>query len=350
MAVITMTASSEEATNNNDHRNNNKQNNDSVITKTLFLIRHGEACHNVQEKLAKQLALQQALEDGLDANDEETRRRMEESRQAILDDPQFFDAPLSQRGQEQAEQAAVELKRICAENGFEEPEEVLVSPLERTLKTAATIFPQHTNVRVREELRERLTGRPADYHAPSSQMARRKSFTNFSFQQQLGSFVAMQASESTSMSTPSDDGSISRDSNNSDDEDNNKGGGGGGVSSSFRRGGAEQDSVRSVESVTDPAISDREERQFRRDLIECTLGDRHSSSDGSSGDTDDSSGIGSRTITSSTSSSDRSSSASSSSVLFGNQETEDEEQLCLRTKRLFKMLAHSKADSIARTF
>jgi hypothetical protein len=42
------------------------------------------------------------------------------------------------------------------------PTEVLVSPLQRTLQTADLVFPDHCNIRVRDELRERLTGRPAD--------------------------------------------------------------------------------------------------------------------------------------------------------------------------------------------
>jgi broad specificity phosphatase PhoE len=60
------------------------------------------------------------------------------------------------------------------------PEEILVSPLTRTLETANLIFPNHDHVHVREELRERNTGKPPDTLSPANQLRARLSFARFS--------------------------------------------------------------------------------------------------------------------------------------------------------------------------
>jgi broad specificity phosphatase PhoE len=59
------------------------------------------------------------------------------------------------------------------------PTEVFVSPLQRALQTADLIFPDHSNIIVREELRERMTGRPADNRMASH--LSEKQFRRFSF-------------------------------------------------------------------------------------------------------------------------------------------------------------------------
>lgn len=177
---------------------------DDSRTIVLFLIRHGEAEHNIQEKHAAQHAKEQALQEGL-APDEVTRR-MEEARARVLDDPSLFDAPLSHRGVAEARncreklqglvlllqqqqstvsgQTDVDLQQIST------PTRVLVSPLQRALQTADLIFPDVENIHVREELRERITGLPCDSRHHSDELRNRKSFTRFSMSRlQMGSVI-----------------------------------------------------------------------------------------------------------------------------------------------------------------
>jgi broad specificity phosphatase PhoE len=207
--------------------NNNNNNNDSKRTYTLYLLRHGEAAHNIQEKVAIQRALKAAVSDGLQADSSEAVGRMEEARQAVLQDQSFFDAPLSDKGKKEAAAARTLIQELTCYNGnrtadatptpatccwlppptkvlarplftattssssicwLPPPTEVLVSPLQRTLQTADLVFPDHLNIRVRDELRERLTGRPADNRMASTlaeQQFRRFDFVHL----RLNSFV-----------------------------------------------------------------------------------------------------------------------------------------------------------------
>ena len=143
----------------------------------LYLIRHGEANHNVQERMAQEQALADALARG--CSPEETKKLCEEARRHVLDDPSFFDASLSTTGIQQAMQARQKLADWIAIEGLPEPQQILVSPLKRTLQTADLVFPDHTNIHVREDLRERLTGRPADNRASTE--VQQESFSRFSF-------------------------------------------------------------------------------------------------------------------------------------------------------------------------
>jgi broad specificity phosphatase PhoE len=153
-------------------------------TYTLYLVRHGEACHNVQEKAAEKMARDAAVAEGLDPDSDECKFRMEEARKAVLDDHSFFDASLSDKGKEEAAAARAQIEAWCKSDNKTElpfPTEVLVSPLQRTLQTADLVFPDHSNIRVREELRERMTGRPADNRSSSQELQRRGTFSRFSF-------------------------------------------------------------------------------------------------------------------------------------------------------------------------
>jgi broad specificity phosphatase PhoE len=152
----------------------------SPLDLTLFLIRHGEASHNVLEKMAKEEALQQALSEGLKADDDLTKERMELARQRVLLDDNLFDAPLSDLGKEEASRARDALASLSNAQNLPFPEEILVSPLTRTLETANLVFPYHANVHVREELRERCTGKPPDTRSPTDQLRSRISFSRFS--------------------------------------------------------------------------------------------------------------------------------------------------------------------------
>jgi len=147
---------------------------------TLYLIRHGEASHNVLEKAAKAKAKQKALSDGIH-DPERLHGLMEEARKAVLDDETLFDANLSPKGLEEALLARDTLESIIQTHELQPPQEVLVSPLTRTLETANAIFPEEdSSIHVREELRERCTGKPCDQRKSSNTLMMRPSFQRFS--------------------------------------------------------------------------------------------------------------------------------------------------------------------------
>jgi len=158
---------------------------------TLFLIRHGEASHNVLEKIATEEALQQALAEGLSKDDDLTKERMELARKRVLLDDKLFDAPLSDLGKQEACNSRTALDSISATHDLPFPEEILVSPLTRTLETANLVFPNNANVHVREELRERCTGKPPDNRSSHTQLRSRVSFARFSMTR-LGDLAALQ--------------------------------------------------------------------------------------------------------------------------------------------------------------
>jgi broad specificity phosphatase PhoE len=147
---------------------------------TLYLIRHGEAAHNVLEKAAKKDALEKAIADGFDKDSDEAKHRMEEARKGVLNDITLFDAPLSDLGCEEATQACSKLADLLQSLNLKPPAEILVSPLQRALQTADLIFPESASIRVREELRERCTGLPPDSRASSATLSRQATFQRFS--------------------------------------------------------------------------------------------------------------------------------------------------------------------------
>lgn len=152
-------------------------------TFTLYLIRHGEALHNILEKAAKRKAKELAISAGHAPDSDEAKARMEEARIGVLDDPDLLDAPLSSGGHNEAIEAATNIRDAIARRGLPPPQEVLVSPLQRALQTANAIFPGHAGVHVREELRERQTLKAADTPMPSHKLRARKSFAHFSMTQ-----------------------------------------------------------------------------------------------------------------------------------------------------------------------
>jgi broad specificity phosphatase PhoE len=157
-------------------------------TYTLYLIRHGEASHNIKEKEAIQKAKQEAMEEGWAQDSSEVQRLVEEARQQVLDDPHLFDAPLSDGGKEDARKCHERLQTLAKK--YAPPTQVLVSPLQRTLQTANLAFPDHANIHVREKLRERMTGYACDSRHRSETLRKIKSFQRFSmFRIQMGSVV-----------------------------------------------------------------------------------------------------------------------------------------------------------------
>jgi broad specificity phosphatase PhoE len=149
----------------------------------LYLIRHGEATHNILEQAAQQRAKTEAMAVGLD--EEETQRRMELARMQVLDDASLLDASLSEQGRQDATMARQKLQDLLSNQQHQSlplppPVQVLVSPLTRTLETAHLIFPDHPAIHVREELRERCTGKPCDRRSPSASLHTIKKFRHFS--------------------------------------------------------------------------------------------------------------------------------------------------------------------------
>ena len=70
---------------------------------------------------------------------EETSERMEEARKSVLTDPDLHDAPLTEKGREQARGAARKLKKLIRESGIHPPTEAMVSPLSRCLETCKVL-------------------------------------------------------------------------------------------------------------------------------------------------------------------------------------------------------------------
>jgi len=155
---------------------------DTPVRKTVFLVRHGEALHNIAEKLALKEA-QEALKDEEPPNEELKREALEIARRSALTDEGLKDAPLSTKGHEQAEITAANVSKIIREEELKAPEAVFVSPLQRALQTAARMFPEHQEVHVCDLLRERCTGFPCDERSEVPSLRSRKSFRHMSFDQ-----------------------------------------------------------------------------------------------------------------------------------------------------------------------
>lgn len=161
----------------------------------LYLIRHGEAEHNVLEKIAMQKALEQSIQEtGKGRESPETVKILEDARKAVLNNEELKDAKLSELGRLEAHSARTSLSEIHGQTGLEPPERVLVSPLTRTLETASIIFPEHHNtslkVHVREDLSERKTGKPPDTRSSITSLSSRKSFRRFSMNQLINEVLA----------------------------------------------------------------------------------------------------------------------------------------------------------------
>lgn len=160
-------------------------NQQEIRYRTLYFIRHGEAKHNILEKAARKKAKDDAVAEGYAEDSEETKRRMEVARQEILNNEALLDASLSPTGMDEAKGARDDIDRIIREKTIPAPTEVLVSPLQRALQTARIVFPHHKNIHVREEVRERLTGKACDSRTTTFELARRGSYRNFSMGRQM---------------------------------------------------------------------------------------------------------------------------------------------------------------------
>lgn len=141
--------------------------------RTLYLIRHGEAAHNVLEKKAQEEAKLQA--EALHLSSEETAARMEEARKAVLNDKSLRDAPLTERGRQQARECGKRLQQLVDQKITHAPTEAMVSPLTRTLETCQIILdnvPSQLKAHIREEIKERRTNFPPDTPRPKEHLYR----------------------------------------------------------------------------------------------------------------------------------------------------------------------------------
>lgn len=156
---------------------------ETPIRKTVFLVRHGEALHNIAEKSALQETLA-TLANRDFPNEDVKREALEIARRSVLTDEGLKDAPLSANGHEQAGITATTMSKIVDEDAdLKAPEAVFVSPLQRALQTAALMFPKHNEVHVCDLLRERCTGFPCDERSEVPSLQSRKSFCHMSFDQ-----------------------------------------------------------------------------------------------------------------------------------------------------------------------
>uniref|UniRef100_A0A7S4Q743 Phosphoglycerate mutase-like protein n=1 Tax=Alexandrium monilatum TaxID=311494 RepID=A0A7S4Q743_9DINO len=152
------------------------------VVKTLYLVRHGEAVHNIEEHRAKRRAAAEAEALGHVEGGEAHKAMVEAARKAALRCEHLRDPSLSSTGANQTLTAKDELKALTqCDIGLPDPAVVLVSPLQRTLETAALLFPDHPRVHVCEDLRERRTLLPCDERKPAQHLARQSDFSNMDF-------------------------------------------------------------------------------------------------------------------------------------------------------------------------
>lgn len=168
---------------------------------TVYLVRHGEAIHNIEEKKAKRSSIAFLEDFGVAQGEEAFQEIVEAARTAALSEESLKDAPLSEQGLNEAQYAHSTLEALFNE-GFVPPDIVYVSPLQRALKTAAIAFPSHPQISVREELRERETGLPCDETSPARLLMRRETFETMSWNSLLRDMPDEQPSFQTARSFP----------------------------------------------------------------------------------------------------------------------------------------------------
>jgi broad specificity phosphatase PhoE len=124
---------------------NPSSSNSDPSSKIVYWVRHAQGHHNV----------------GLE----------ERGREALMD-PKFFDAKLTPKGLTQVQQSHNKLKilsKITGKTHLEDIELVVVSPLSRTLQSAAGMFPDKKIV-AKEEVRERIGTHPCDKRRPIKEL------------------------------------------------------------------------------------------------------------------------------------------------------------------------------------
>mmetsp|Transcript_49962 Transcript_49962/g.142977 ORF Transcript_49962/g.142977 Transcript_49962/m.142977 type:complete len:385 (-) Transcript_49962:15-1169(-) len=153
----------------------------AAVTKIVYLIRHGEAIHNVLEKAAQKRAATEAEALGHRRGSQQYAAMLEMARKAVLHDANQTDPELSEAGHGQALETREEIEQLTSTWNMPPPTRVFVSPLKRTLQTAAAVFPEHPKVQVHALVRERRTGLACDEPSPQWEMCRQKCFAHMDF-------------------------------------------------------------------------------------------------------------------------------------------------------------------------
>jgi broad specificity phosphatase PhoE len=150
--------------------------------KTIYLVRHAEAEHNILEKEAVARAIASGALD---------KCQQEEVRKSVLRNPSLQDSPLSSSGKLQAQKSYQHLQELLRKSSqeyksshkFLPPQIVLVSPLRRSLMTATEQFynlePRPRFVAL-EILREKRTGLACDERSPVAALEREFPHVDFS--------------------------------------------------------------------------------------------------------------------------------------------------------------------------
>jgi len=143
-----------------------------VVHKTVFFVRHGQALHNVVEEHVKDRAAREAKTCGYAKVSEQFQAMVKQARVAALSDETLRDAALSELGKAQLLETKRRLERMTSgPQSLHKPTAVLVSPLFRTLQSAAILFPEHPDVHVCKVIRERNTGLPCDACSDQSRVS-----------------------------------------------------------------------------------------------------------------------------------------------------------------------------------
>lgn len=139
--------------------------------RTLYLIRHGEAAHNVLEAKAQKVAEQEAK--ALNLSPDETYKRMENARISVLNDVSLRDATLTDKGRQQARETSKKLTEMIANSKVHHPTEAMCSPLSRCLETCKILLEDNDfKAHIRPEIAERRTLYPPDKPKPLDQLLR----------------------------------------------------------------------------------------------------------------------------------------------------------------------------------
>eukprot|EP00930_Biecheleria_cincta_P016211 TRINITY_DN13277_c0_g1_i2.p1 TRINITY_DN13277_c0_g1~~TRINITY_DN13277_c0_g1_i2.p1 ORF type:complete len:257 (+),score=49.23 TRINITY_DN13277_c0_g1_i2:216-986(+) len=134
-------------------------------------------CITLLKRRQKKRVSDDAKESGVPVPDEMIRQ----ARESVLQNAGFKDAGLSEAGKEQARAAGAKVRALTtAAFGLKRPEVMFVSPLQRTLQTAA-LMDCCGDVHVRELLRERVTGFPCDTRSRVDELRERQTFGCMNF-------------------------------------------------------------------------------------------------------------------------------------------------------------------------
>lgn len=168
-----------------------------IKTYTVYLLRHGEALHNVLEQEERDKVRREAKTQNW--SPAELEERLEKARRSVLDDITLLDSPLTDAGKQQAVEARKKIQELHEKRGLPFPTQVFVSPLQRALQSADRVFPAPTtsfqndacntstssktttpHIHVTSLLQERMTGKPCDKRSlRADHMAKRSSFARF---------------------------------------------------------------------------------------------------------------------------------------------------------------------------